>query len=70
MIMYVIYERPKDYPGKFVVRKWEISPEGMSPVNEVMLAFTLLGARLHVPPGRVKIERQADDDPVIVEVWI
>lgn len=71
LTLWVIYENPADYPGKFVVRpQWVysdarivIAPEPTSVVDTLELA------RWHVPPETVWQRRHPDDDPAIVEVW-
>ena len=74
MTQYVVYENPKDYPGKFVVRKHFICngiehpvadpvpymiEEGYSPIEDEMMRL-----------GLYNLHRFPDDDPVIKEVWL
>jgi hypothetical protein len=73
MEMFVIYERPRDYPDKFVVRRWLIGVVPGVPTADAdwfHLADTLDGVRAQVPPHCVRLERDTDDEPQIVEVWI
>lgn len=67
--MWVIYESPKDYPGKFVVRLWESLPRP-EPRRLIGVSENLEEARKLVPPGAYRLVRQPEDDPVIVETWI
>ena len=69
---YAIYENPKDYPNKFVVRVWEIHEDKPEPVagDLVIIEDTLEAARSCLPPGLTNISRFSGDDPVIREVWI
>lgn len=67
---YVIYKNPKDMPGKYVTRKWEIWPGGPKPTTEAFSCATLKEARSHVPQDMVKLDRSPGDDPVIYEVWV
>lgn len=71
---YVIYERPKDYPDKFVVRRWVIKAgneeEALIADKAAVLVNTLEQARAVVPQGLYRIPRAQEDDPVIVETWI
>jgi hypothetical protein len=64
---YAIYDNPKDYPDKFVVRRWV----GEKP-DQVPLAVVddLQAARLAVPSGHICVSRSTTDDPVIVECWL
>jgi len=67
--MWTIYERPRDFPDKFVVRLWECLSVPR-PLDLVGTADSLWGARKLVPPGRFNLGRQPGDDPVITETWI
>ena len=64
--MFVVYERPRDYPAHFVVRRFL----GEKPTEDFAMAETLDGARAEVPPGLVMMARAEGDDPKIVEVWL
>jgi hypothetical protein len=67
--MYVIYERPKDYPDRYVLRQWIID-EQPSPTGWFVLADTLEAVRAFVPPYCIRFERNPSDEPQIVESWI
>lgn len=71
---YVIYEQPKDFPDKFVVRRWLIvggeEKSALIADKAALLANTLDEARRLIPPGRYRIPRAQEDDPIIVETWI
>lgn len=66
--IWVIYNRPADYPDSFVVRVWR----GEVPEPEVGLYPTLELARLMVDQdgASIRLPRHHTDDPVIVESWI
>jgi hypothetical protein len=66
MPIWAIYFNPKDYPGKFVLRKWIND----IPTDEVYTADSLDEIRMKVPLGLMCIKRYPQDDPVIVETWI
>lgn len=69
--MWVIYERPRDYPEHFVVRRWEVAQRGgPRPTSDAWLAPSLSAARCAVPAGRFNMGRAQQDDAVISEVWI
>ena len=71
MVMYTIYEKPKDHPLYFVLRGHEILESGGSrPLPTCVLAQTLEEARHHVPFGHCNIGREQGDDPCIVETWV
>lgn len=70
--LWVIYDHPSDYPGHFVVRRWEVVGGVPVPLPESQcgLAESLENARGFVPGGAVNLGRSDGDDSVIVEVWI
>lgn len=67
---WVIYNSPRDYPGKFVVRRWEIRPGIPIPTSDVGTADTLEEIRRMIPSGLYRLPRFDEDEPQIVEVWI
>lgn len=67
--IWAVYERPLDYPEKFVARRWVATPQP-SATNDVLLADDLDSLRKLLPPGLEQMPRQQGDDPVIVESWI
>jgi hypothetical protein len=69
--MWTIYDHPRDYPQHFVARKWEIWLGMAIPTTEIVKAEDLPTLRaLFESKGLVVIDRQADDDPVVVETWL
>jgi hypothetical protein len=70
MVMYVIYEKPLDFPQSFVVRKWYVSNGVVEKSPLCILATSLETARKLIPPGLYNLGRENNDDPAIREVWI
>lgn len=71
--LWVIYEHPKDYPGHYVVRRWQVLGPLCAPKTEIEghPVLTLEEARGFVGKGTTCIGRDPyQDDPVIKEVWI
>lgn len=68
--MWVIYNSPRDHPGKFVVRLFNVYPSGPEPQQWHVVCDGLDDARDHVPAGLVRINRDARDEPQIVESWL
>ncbi|MBX4215584.1 hypothetical protein KW797_01400 [Candidatus Parcubacteria bacterium] len=69
--IYAIYDRPADFPGKVVVRRWEISSASENPQPmEAHVFHTLEDARSSLPPGVVKMDTLPQDDPAILETWL
>jgi hypothetical protein len=71
LAMYVVYEKPRDFPNDFVVRRWDIMAGHLEPVKTdwVRTGKTLAEVRRHVPEGMFRLPRDPNDDPRIVEVW-
>ena len=70
MKQYAIYENPRDYPNKFVVRIWEIQAGEVVAGPVLAVKDTLDEAREALPKGLVNIGRFGNDDYSIKEVWI
>jgi hypothetical protein len=68
--MFVVYERPKDYPDKFVLRRWAIGRGAAQGTEWFVLGETIEEVRAHVPLHCVRIGRDPHDEPQIVEVWL
>lgn len=65
--MWVIYENPLDYPGKFVVRHWCGSRPDFTPLA---VTVDLESARKAIPAGAYNLGREPGDDPQILEAYI
>jgi len=48
---WVIYDHPRDYPTKYVLRRWDICANCMIATDEMAFAETLAEIRKMVPPG-------------------
>jgi hypothetical protein len=71
MVLYTIYDHPRDHPAHFVVRGHEVLRSGGSrPMQGYVLTSTLEEARSQIPAGRYNIGREPGDDPCIVETWV
>ena len=62
----LIYEKPEDYPDKYVARVWD----GITATRLVALADTLEEIRKKIPAGMKPFLHGKFEDPCIVEVWI
>ena len=67
---YTVYKNPKDYPGKFVARKFLVTAKGATPTAEVMVEDSFEALRKRKPWDLITMGRIPGDDPCIVEVWI
>ncbi len=64
--LFVIYDRPKDFPDYFVVRRF-INDQ---PQDLLAVCSTLKAVREHIPPGLICLARSPTDEPQIVETWV
>jgi len=67
--MWVIYERPSDFPDSYVARLFRITGHA-EPSPLAHIAETLQEVRKAIPPGLVRIDRDPLDEPQIVEIWL
>lgn len=72
MPVFVVYEHPKDFPGKYVVRLWQIDRENniTEPTSYCVVKDTLKEIREALPCNLYRFGRDSSDDPVIIETWI
>lgn len=71
--MFVVYDSPTDYPGRYVLRRLVVQDDGKIVHDAKPLAVALrshpaalAAVRLPIPAGLV---RAGDPDPRILEVW-
>lgn len=70
LLIWTIYDHPADYPEWFVARPHIIRPKTAGPMPMHLMAKELERLRLILPDGLVRMERQPNDDPCILEVWV
>lgn len=69
--MWVVTREPADLPGvRFAARLWEIGPKLSEPTAILLTAPSLDIIRECLPPDLYCLDRAAEDDPAIVEVWL
>ena len=61
-----VYNSPKDFPGRFVIRLFDVD----QPTMLCFAADTLEAVRAVVPPEMRRLARHPDDDPCIVEAYV
>lgn len=69
---WTVYSSPRDYPGRYVIRRFSIR-SGSDPIpdeNVWATAGDLELVRCCLPSGLFRIDRSEADDPTIVETWI
>lgn len=71
LTMWTVYDHPLDFPDEFIARKWEVDAGGPRMTSECIASPDIDAIRIALQAkGLVKLMRQDDDDPVIVEVWL
>ena len=70
LTMWTIYDRPSDHPHGFIARRFEIDV-GKITATEHKLISDLEGLRkIFHAAGLMKLSRQEEDEPQIVETWV
>lgn len=69
-ILFCVYHNPADFPGQYVARRWvgldpDYAPAAVAPTLEEVREKLLKDN-----PGLTRLDRQENDDPVIVETWL
>ena len=73
MSIWTVFCNPADYPGKYVVRRFDIQRGNKEPVrtDDVNVYDSLDAARLPLHErGCVRLTRFDQDAPHIVETWV
>jgi hypothetical protein len=69
--MWVIYWNPRDFPNRYIVRRWLV--DGAGPVADdepSAIVETLDEARRSIPDGLFCLDRAEADEKQIVEIWL
>jgi hypothetical protein len=67
--MISIYFNPKDFPGKYVARVFDIRPGAVHATRYIMVNENLEEMRRSIPAGFSCTNRTPEDDPELLEVW-
>lgn len=70
MLIWTIYEKPKDHPDHYVVRRFMVSAGIVMHDPVCQLADTLENARALLPAGLVNLGRSPQDQNSIIETWL
>lgn len=76
--LFVVHERPRDFPHSYVLRRQVVHPDGSIAVDPLPLAVQLASdpralvlLRAAIPRGCTQVQGPGDDpDPCIVEAWL
>jgi len=69
LLMWVVYDHPNDMPDVYVARRWLMD----QPTQAIIVDTTLDEVRRRIQsamPGAVRLDRFANDDAKIMEVWL
>jgi hypothetical protein len=71
LTLWTVYDKPKDFPEKYVARLFVTSASGAHPTDQIFVADTITEIREEmIRRGLSCLARSDNDDPVIVEVWL
>lgn len=73
LVMYVIYDKPIDWPHHFVARRFVVlAGEEVARADKHVFAthLSLTHLRTMLPPGLFCLARSECDEPQIVETWL
>lgn len=70
--MWTVYDHPKDYPDKYVARRFDIADGKAAATDSIIIAADLKTLRdiLAIEMHLGRLTRSSDDDPKIVETWL
>lgn len=72
LAMWTVYDRPLDYPDKFVARRFDVDDGGYRPSGSIIIAPDLETLRniLEFELHLTCLSRSPEDEPQIVETWL
>lgn len=72
LAIWTVYDHPKDYPDKFVARRFDVSPGKVEASGSIIIMDKLKDLRdmLEFEMHLSCIARHPEDEPQIVEAWI
>jgi hypothetical protein len=65
-----LYDKPSDYPEKYVARLWIVRKGIVQSTNIIMIADTLDELKKRIPSYMQYLDRETNDDPKIVGVYL
>jgi hypothetical protein len=73
LVMWKIYEHPKECPAEYVARKFVITEDFYGPSNESISSRSLRDVRnllRSLYRGLIQLQLSPDDEPHVVEIWL
>jgi hypothetical protein len=68
--MWTVYDHPKDFPEGYVARRFDCTAEGPVATHNAYTGSLELLRETLLAAGLIRLDRQADDEPQIVETWL
>lgn len=70
LLVWTVYKFPADLPDYYVGRPHVTNNKGVEALPCHLQALTLDGLRAQLPTDLHRLDRQDEDEPQIVEVWL
>jgi hypothetical protein len=68
--MWTVYDKPKDHPTEFVVRRFDCTALGPVATTDAWTGPLELIRDSLFAAGLIRMQRHHDDEPQIVETWL
>ena len=69
--LWTVYDHPTDYPDAYVARQWIVGVAGVQHTERMMAHHDIEPIRTALANmGLTRLERNPEDDPVIMETWV
>jgi hypothetical protein len=68
--MWTVYDKPKDHPTEFIVRRFDCSALGPVATLDAWTGSLELIRETLLQAGLIRLERHPDDEAQIVETWL
>lgn len=70
LVMWTVYDRPKDYPDDVVARMYEVGAGKITATDHVMKGEGESLRAVFLRAGLTRLARDPDDDANIMECWV
>jgi len=71
MFVYTIYDNPTDYPGRVVLRRFDVTKDGtVADPEPLYVGGSVAEARASIPRGLARFDRSPSDPMSVVETHL
>jgi hypothetical protein len=70
LTLWTIYDKPADYPDGFIARRFEVGGGQPVATSDTLTGELEALRQTFWKAGLMKLSRQEDDEPQIVETWV